>query len=93
MSSKDMYATDGRYGYVFKFDGPFLGDTGFFPGSEPQTDFILVPCVDILLYAPFHAHGCGHGIRLHQRDELEPNQLSGVSGVLHLPPYTQMLKF
>ena len=37
MSSKDVYATDGRYGYVFKFDGLFWGDTVFFPG----TDFLL----------------------------------------------------
>jgi len=92
MSSKDVYATDGRYGYVvFKFDGLFWGDTAFFPGSEPA-DFLLVSWVDLLPYAPRHTHGCGHGTRYSQHDE--PNQLSGVPRCLastSLHPDAQLL--
>jgi hypothetical protein len=76
MSSKDVYATDGRYGYVLDFDGLFWGDTVFFHRGEPRVDFLRVPWADILLYAPCHAHGCGHGTRHPQHDK--PNQLSGV---------------
>jgi hypothetical protein len=81
MSSKDVYAADGRYGYVFNVDGLFW----------PRAD-VLVSWVDLLSYAPRHAHGRGHGTRYSQHDD-EPNPLSGVSGVLHLPLYMHILNF
>jgi hypothetical protein len=72
--------------------GSFWRDTVFeSPRSEPRADFLLVSWVDLLPYAPHHAHGCSHGTRYSQHDE--PSQLSGMSGVLPPPLYIQTLKF
>ena len=68
MSSKDVYATDGQYGYAFKLDGVFGGSPSSSLGVSPGLTFSF-PWVAIFLYAPRHVHGCGHETRHPQHDD------------------------